>query len=259
MQYRFAEAPKDYSDYSSGRVFYGLPGHPAFPVRLASEIFQRCLAIRSTFGVSNPCCLYDPCCGGAYHLSVLGYLHWNDVDEIIASDVDEKAVSLAQSNLALLTVEGIDRRIAEISQMFSLYGKSSHAAALESAEMLRDQLLRQIGTHTIKTDFFRADATNNRTFIERFHSRKADIVFTDIPYGQRSQWQVTNAIDQESLGPVWQMLEAVRPILSSNAVAAIVAPKRQKIFHERYQRIERFQVGKRQIVLLQQIYDVKRT
>jgi len=36
MPYRFATERRDYSDYSSGRVFYGAPGYPAFPVRLVS-------------------------------------------------------------------------------------------------------------------------------------------------------------------------------------------------------------------------------
>ncbi|MFK7803274.1 MAG: hypothetical protein AB8G95_16690, partial [Anaerolineae bacterium] len=39
MPYRFATENKDYSDFASGRVFYGAPGHPVFPVRLISEVF----------------------------------------------------------------------------------------------------------------------------------------------------------------------------------------------------------------------------
>src|SRR5215211_6457770 len=102
MQYKYAKEQQNYSDFSSGRVFYSLPGHPAFPVRLASEIFQRCLAHRkTTYQVSTPCTLYDPCCGAAYHLSILAYLHWGHIREVIASDIDEKAVALAERNLRL--------------------------------------------------------------------------------------------------------------------------------------------------------------
>lgn len=254
MQYRFATARQNYSDYASGRVFYGLPGQPAFPVRLASETFQRCLAIRQAAGTTSPCCLYDPCCGGAYHLSTLAYLHWNAIDEIIASDVDEKALSLAERNFALLTIEGMNRRISEISQMLAWYGKSSHAAALKSANILRHQLLKQIETHTIKTRLFRANVTDRKTFREKFLSRKVDVVIADIPYGQRSRWQVPDLTPQKSLEPVWQMLESLRPILSLKAVVAIAANKRQKISHEEYQRIEQFQIGKRHIALLQPIH-----
>src|SRR5512145_1475703 len=122
MQYKYVKEQLDYSDFSSGRVFYSLPGHPAFPVRLASEIFQRCLAYRKTiYGISAPCTLYDPCCGAAYHLSVLGYLHGEHIQEVIASDIDERSVRLAKRNLALLSMEGLDQRINEISEMFERY------------------------------------------------------------------------------------------------------------------------------------------
>ena len=56
MQYRYAREQTDFSDFSSGRVFYSLPGHPAFPVRLAGEIFQRCIEHRkSSYGAAHPC------------------------------------------------------------------------------------------------------------------------------------------------------------------------------------------------------------
>jgi len=103
MQYQYAKERLDYSDLSSGRVFYSLPGHPAFPVRLSSEIFQHCMAIRETaYKVSKPCVLYDPCCGAGYSLSVLGYLHGEKIQQLIGSDVDEKAVAVAKQNLGLL-------------------------------------------------------------------------------------------------------------------------------------------------------------
>src|SRR4026209_1860119 len=100
MQYKYAKDQLDYSDFTSGRVFYSLPGYPAFPVRLASEIFQRCIAIRkTTYNDLTPCTLYDPCCGAAYHLCILACLHGEHIREIICSDVDEKAVALAKRNL----------------------------------------------------------------------------------------------------------------------------------------------------------------
>ena len=100
MQYKYVKEQLDYSDFASGRVFYSMLGHPAFPVRLASEIFQRCVASRKTiYNNSTPCTLYDPCCGAAYHLSVLAYLHREHIREVIGSDIDEKAVTLANQNL----------------------------------------------------------------------------------------------------------------------------------------------------------------
>jgi len=112
MEYKYAKEQPDYSDFASGRVFFSLPGHPAFPIRLASEIFQRCVAHRKAiYNNSTPGVLYDPSCGAAYHLSVLAYLHGTQIREVIASDVDEKAVALAGRNLGLLNVDGLDRRI----------------------------------------------------------------------------------------------------------------------------------------------------
>src|SRR5215207_11524995 len=141
MQYKYAKEQLDYSDFSSGRVFYSLPRHPAFPVRLASEIFQRCITSReSIYQNSTPCTLYDPCCGAAYHLSVLAYLHGEHIREVIGSDIDEKAVALAKRNLELLTVAGLDKRIGEISKMLELYNKDSHKDALESGYILKNRI-----------------------------------------------------------------------------------------------------------------------
>src|SRR5512133_3778045 len=141
MQYKYVKEQQDYSDLASGRVFHSLPGHPAFPVRLASEIFQRCLAKREKiYGNSTRCVLYDPCCGAAYHLSVVAYLHREHIQEVIGSDVEEKAVALAKRNLELTSIAGLDNRIAEISEMFERYGKVSHKEALQSAQILRSNL-----------------------------------------------------------------------------------------------------------------------
>src|SRR5215212_1843831 len=131
MQYKYAKEQLNNSDVSSGRVFYSLPGHPAFPVRLASEVFRRCVAHRETiYGNSTPCVLYDPCCGAAYHLSVLAYLHGEYIQGVIGSDIDEKAVALAERNLGLLHRDGLDKRIRELSEMLEAYGKKSHQEAL---------------------------------------------------------------------------------------------------------------------------------
>ena len=103
MKYKYVIAQQDYSDFSSGRVFYSLSGHPAFPVRLASEVFQRCVVSRKTiYENETPCTLYDPCCGVAYNLSVLAHLHREYIQELIGSDIDKKAIALAKRNLQLV-------------------------------------------------------------------------------------------------------------------------------------------------------------
>jgi 23S rRNA (guanine2535-N1)-methyltransferase len=239
MQYKFTQDRPDYSDLASGRVLYSLPGHPAFPVRLASEIFQRCMAIRDD---SNPCVLYDPCCGAAYHLSVLGFLHGDQLQEILASDVDEKAVALAAQNLGLLTPAGLDRRIDQISGLLKQYGKDSHAEALGSAEKLKGML----PSAQLKTKTFRASATDGQTLLENITPHSVNLVLTDVPYGQGSSWEHAEG----SPNPLWAMLEALRSVLSAPGLAAIISDKSQKAAHESYQRVEQFQVGKRRATIL---------
>lgn len=246
MQYRHAIQDQDYSDYSSGRVFYSLPGHPAFPVRLASEIFQRCLAYREKIhAAANPCRLYDPCCGAAYHLSVLGFLHGEYIQEIIASDVDNKAVALAKRNLSLLDSTGLENRIAEITKMIGQYQKGSHTQALASAHFLRNEIPAP-GTLTART--FQASAFDRETLAKNIHRASVDVVFTDVPYGQHSRWQ--GLTDNEVANPLLQMLDALIDILSPSSIVAIASDKQQKVSHPGFQRLEHFQVGKRRVILL---------
>jgi len=238
MSYKFATGQSDYSDFSSGRVFYSLPGHPAFPVRLASEIFQRCLATRAT---TAPCALYDPCCGAAYQLSVLACLHGDRIGEVIGSDIDEKAVALAAQNLALLSAEGLDQRARQIAGLLAQYGKTSHQEALASADRLRERLA---GQHPPRTGVFQASALDGAALRQGMGGKTIDIVLTDVPYGQHSQWQDADG------NPMRAMLDALLGILSPTSVVAISHDKAQKVSHEKYQRLEHFQVGKRRVVIL---------
>ena len=252
MQYKYATAQLDYSDFSSGRVFYSLPGHPAFPVRLASETFQRCVAHRKAhYGISTPCILYDPCCGAAYHLSVLAYLHGAHIREIIGSDVDERAVALAERNLGLLNPAGLDHRIREISKMLEQYGKESHREALKSASVLKKKLSTFVEQHLLETKVFQASATNEKAILDHIKPKSVDVIFTDVPYGRHSYWHDSDA--DELLNPLEAMLDALYQVLSSSSIVVIASNKQQKVAHERYQRIEHFQAGKRRIAILRPI------
>jgi hypothetical protein len=248
MQYKYAEN-RNFEDYAGGRVFYAQPGQPAFPVRLASEIFQRGLAYWQRKGGKGFCAIYDPTCGGAYWLAVLAYLHWDRIDAIHASDVDAGVIPLAERNLSLLTPTGLEQRAAEIHTMIAAYGKTSHAGALESANRFRIILERHLKNHAIQTDVFQADATDRQSLQQGISGLKIDIVLADVPYGWHSNWQETISTDHHS--PIWRLLAALRPVLPRKAVIAIAADKQQNIRHNSYQRLERFQVGKRQVVLLE--------
>jgi 23S rRNA (guanine2535-N1)-methyltransferase len=247
MHYKYETTLIDYSDLASGRVFYSLPGHPAFPVRLASEIFQRCLAHReSIYAALAPCTLYDPCCGAAYHLSILGYLHGKHIREIIASDIDENAIDLADRNLGLLSEAGLEKRLHEITTMIEHYDKESHKDALKSAEILKDKITFLNREHAITTRVFQANVTDEETISRNIRARSVDIIFTDVPYGLHSRWERMG----ESPNPIGSMLNALTEIVSSSSILAIASDKRQKVSHERYQRIEQFQVGKRRVTIL---------
>lgn len=252
MPYLFATERHNEADYAGGRVFYSLPGHPAFPVRLASEIFQRCLALRAADGLTAPCALYDPCCGGAYHLATLAYLHGECIASIAASDIDALALNLARWNLDLLTLPGLDRRIAELELLWADYGKRSHEEALASSERLRERLLALTERRAIPVSVFQADATDTVGLVGALRAQLVDIVITDVPYNRLAAWQGDAAIAEAD--PLWRMLEALRPVLAPGAVVAVASDKSQTPTHEAYRRADRFQIGKRRIVLLRHVF-----
>lgn len=253
MPYRFAVAQQDYTDYAGGRVFYSLPGQPAFPARLISEIFQRCQVICQAAGNPGPYTLYDPCCGGAYHLCVLTYLHGEAIKTIIASDIDADVLALARRNLNLLTPTGLQQRIAEIQTLYTAYNKPSHKAAIESARRLE----RRLGTWTrpVSIHTFQADVTDRAAVAQGINIHTSDIricidiVLTDIPYGQLTTWQ-SGEDTCVTRTPVWRMLESLRHNLPQGVVVAVASDKRQKIAHEAYRRVEQFQIGKRRVAVL---------
>lgn len=244
MPYQFAIQDQDYTDFASGSVLYNLPGAPAFPIRLASEIFQRA---RGHMQQRRRLTLYDPTCGGAYHLTALGFLHGEQIGAILASDVDEGILDLAKRNLGLLSEEGIRHREREIQEMLDRYGKESHVAALRSAAALHHALAKFA---PIAARAFLANATDRAAIQQRLAGEPVDLVFSDIPYGQLSKWRLSDSVRDDSRSPLWHMLDSLRPILSGDALVAIAADKSQKIAHEGYRRVERFQIGKRQVALL---------
>ena len=251
MPYRFARDRENYELYASGGVFYSVPGHAAFPVRLANEIFGRCMALWDAGGEGRRCTLYDPCCGGAYHLATLAYFQWDRLARIAASDIDPDILALGARNLSLLTVDGLDRRIAELAALFRQFGKASHATALENARILRRRLVAFTRDYPVETRTFRADATDQNAVRAGLAGAAVDIVITDLPYGQRSRWHADTLALNAAQDPVRQLLDSLLPCLAPGAVVAVAATKRTPIEHEGYRRAGRFSLGKRQTVFLQ--------
>lgn len=250
MEYKYTQAHESYEMYAAGGVFYSAPGLTAFPVRLAVEIFRRCQAIRAAQGARGPAVVYDPCCGGAYHLATMAYFNWEQISGIYASDIDEDAVGVAARNLSLLTVEGLDRRIAELTDLHQQYGKASHETSLQHAEQLRQQLGEAVEHHPLVTQIFRADATDAAAVASAQPDVKIDIVLTDIPYGRLAGWGSSSLALVCGEEPIHQLLESLLAVVSNTSVVAVAAAKKDKIAHGCYERVARIQVGARQILIL---------
>lgn len=250
MEYKYTRAHESYEMYAAGGVFYSAPGLTAFPVRLGVEIFRHCQAIRAAQGGQGPAFVYDPCCGGAYHLATMAFFNWNQIAGIHCSDIDEDALGVAVRNLSLLTLDGMDRRIAELTELYKQYGKMSHGTSLQHAEHLRGHVVGAAQRHPLATNVFRADATDAAAIAAALTGVKVDIVLTDIPYGRLAGWGAGSRALLDGGDPIHQLLESQLPVLSDNSVLAIAAAKKDKVAHSCYARLARFQVGARQIVIL---------
>ncbi|WP_223066055.1 hypothetical protein [Paenibacillus caui] len=243
MEYIYERIQKNYEDFASGRVLYNAHGTTAFPVRLANEIIQRCFQILEAKGSKGPYSLYDPCCGGAYLLTVIGILHSDKIRSIFASDINCDVLGVAEKNLSLLSANGLNKRKEQIKEYIQLYNKVSHIKALESAERLSDFIL---GSIIEKVTTFQSDVTisNHKSEI----SNKINIVITDLPYGDIVTWR-SNSSD-----PLIDFFENVFEILDhSHSVLAVIADKSQKLKHEKFKRIELVKIGKRQFGIFEPI------
>ncbi len=224
MEYKYAKND-NYEDYASGRVLYHMGGEPTFPVRLALEIYQRCLQYSSKKADIS---LYDCCCGGAYMLTILGLLRNDTISKLYGSDIDLRSIKLAEDNLGLLTRSGIKKRRDELEVLYRKYGKTSHLDALYSLDKIEKQLTKEI-----KACVF------NRNALEASELPfTPDVIITDVPYGNLAEWG-------EGSGGVNQMMDALSEICGQDTIICVCMDKKQKIQTDRYQRLERQLVGKR--------------
>ncbi len=244
MPYRFAQEREDYTDFAPGVVLSGVPGRPVFPVRLTDEIFQRCRAHLVPLNVHPPYTIYDPCCGSGYLLSTLAYLHWFAVQQVIGSDIDPEALSLAHRNLTLLTHTGLDRRMVELRKLYNQFGKPSHADALQRTARVRAQVGANEAVHRVTTRTFRTNALDPTALATHLAAVPIDMVISDIPYGIQSTWMElpTQAASQPA---GWHLLEALRAIVSPRTIIAITSNKQPRIVHDAYHRVEQLHIGKR--------------
>jgi hypothetical protein len=253
VKYRYLIDKPNYSDYASGKVLLGLPGQVATPLRLVDELFQSGLAALRAAGVAGPVTLYDPCCGTAYHLAALAFWHWPSISTILASDIRAGVLVIAQRNLRLLTLDGLDQRAAAIQQSHAAFGKDSHQDALAASRRLRGRL-EVSASRAIETRVFESDAFDPVALIANLHQNEVSLVLSDLPYGQGSRWQSPQheaALDGSDSERVIQLLDALLPVLLPQAVICLLLPKTAKIAHNRFRRIRQFHAGKRLGMILQ--------
>jgi SAM-dependent methyltransferase len=255
VKYRFLIDKPDYSDFASGKVLLGLPGRVATPLRLVDELFQNALDILRANGLSSPVTVYDPCCGTAYHLAALAYLHWQSIAAIFASDVNADVLAIAKQNLLLLSLDGIDLRIRNIRQMYERFGKSSHREALEAAGRLR-QILEANVSHEIRTFSFSADAFDSHALIRTINQNEIAIVLADTPYGLGSHWESPLLASTPEIADsqvVIRLLDSLLPTLLPRAVVCLLASKAVKISPVSFKPIRRIRAGKRSAIILQRV------
>jgi hypothetical protein len=249
MEYKYTKND-NFQDFASGRVIYHMGGEPTFPVRLSLEIYERCLEhSEKKYDIT----LYDCCCGGAYMLTVLGLLKNDSISMIYGSDIDKKSLKLAEDNLSLLTKAGIKKREAELEKLYHLYGKVSHFEALQSIERI-DKLI----TKDIKAYVFYQDIMKVRDL-----SFVPDIIITDVPYGNMVAWtqdyksdssseiqhdrkhkEYNNIMDGAN-DNISRMMDAISGICGRDTIICICSDKKQKIYTDKYQRLEKQLIGKR--------------
>ncbi|GIP34399.1 hypothetical protein [Paenibacillus sp. J2TS4] len=246
MEYKHVTTKMNYEDLASGKVIESRLGMTSFPVRLGSELFQRGLVHLQKKGVNGPYTVYDPCSGCGYLLTVIGLLHGDQVEAVYASDIREEAVLLSRQNLSLLTIEGIERRIGEIGKYVQEYGKASHKEALEAACRIREGVVQR--RNPIPAVSFQADILSEGERASAFCPR-ADLIITDVPYGQTAQWEG----EGEGQDPLHRMLDQLLHLVHPSSVLVLIADKKQKIRHEGYKRLEALKIGKRQAAILERL------
>lgn len=236
MIYKYSEKEK-FEDFACGRVIYNKSGAPNFPVKLGLEIFRRCLEYSNK---SHEICLYDPCCGGGYLLTTTALLNYNTIDKIIGSDINQESIELANKNLSLLTLEGIKNRKIQIENLFRKFEKESHFEALKSIEVFKNIINQR--QNRIATDLFVADALDEKSLSH--NQFIADIIITDVPYGNIVNWEGK----EENMITI--LLDRLIKVQDDSSVLAVIYDKSQKINNDRYIRLEKFKVGKRIVEIL---------
>jgi hypothetical protein len=238
--YLFSGSKDNYEDFSSGRVLYGHSGATNFPIRLLNEIFLRAAHHLLSKNHLGPYTVYDPLCGIAYSLTVLGFLHSTQIKTLIGSDINLETLETANKNISLLQNSGLQKRLEEIQSLSEKYQKPSHAEAAESAKKLLSQT-----TEHLQTQIFPFDILSDQSLPTL---PKIDIVIADLPYGDLANWSNTSSENSSQ-----KLLNKLSEALNTPHVIALIADKKQQIAHEGFKKISSFKLGKRKIFFLEKL------
>jgi tRNA G10 N-methylase Trm11 len=208
--------------------------NPNFPVRLAGEIFCQCLEYINKTG---NLCVYDPCCGSGYLLTVLGFLFNEKIGTIYCSDVEKESVDFAQTNLSLLSINGLEKRKKNLVDLIKQYNKQSHIDALNSLKNISKYIKHEIKIDTFIADILSKNSLENKKFC-------ADIIITDVPYGNLITW--SDKIND----PINILLNTLISIINENTIISIIHSKNQTINNSQYIRIKKFKIGHRTVEII---------
>jgi 23S rRNA (guanine2535-N1)-methyltransferase len=243
MVYLFEKKKINCEELASGSIIQSYKGMPAFPIRLALEIYQRCKVFLKKHNILPPYSIYDPCCGSGYILTTLGILNSKEIERIYASDISKEAIELTNKNLSLLKEEGFLSRIFELEQLIGLYNNDSHRLFLAHAKTLKDKLIKDrrpditVLQRNILSDNVEVDI-------------KVNIIITDIPYNRQSDWKNDEHVSLSTQAVQERFLNNIYRSLEKDGVASIITPKTEKLFSDKLKIVDKFIVGKRRIYIL---------
>ena len=249
-KYRFETIREDYSHYASGNVFAGATGNTGFPVRLASEVFQACLALLPVERASKRVVVYDPFCGAGYLLATVGYRHWASIQRLVGSDTDDRALQIARYNLSMLNRAGLVSKLDYLLEAQGSDWRLSRDATIRSVHYFLERLAVLEASHSIDCTLFRADAGCLPDIVGGMQQTAADIVMTDLPYGVLSNWQGVLANAPSHAAAITTLLQSLQSVMSPNAVAAIISCKSESVAHPAFRRRRRLKLGKRMVTFL---------
>lgn len=236
MAYRYALARESYADLSGG-VLHSAPGFPAFPVRLASEMFQRALE----FAPGSSAQVWDPCCGSGYLLTALALLHRLDITGVLGTDLDPAALTLARKNLGLLSEHGMDARADELRARAERLDKPAYLDAAAAARRLARGLSQRGGA--LPYGVAQADVFNPGQLRHVLDGRRPNLVITDVPYGEQTSW-----VGPNGAAGIDGMLRALAEVLDDDAVIAVATRGRKPRLAETHRRLASFRIGTRVVV-----------